>query len=108
MLLRHGVRSCLDYQKTEDIAKARAVSNPEQSPHLSFVDMGSHGYAVVRASSTAFETEFVCIPRPLERATNDDGGPLLYRARHRANARRSGEVPRLEQEIVEGGPRFSI
>jgi len=60
------------------------------------------------ASSTAFETEFACIPRPLERATTADGGPLLYRVRHRANAWRSGEAPRLEQEIVEGDPRFSI
>ena len=33
-----------------DLAKARAVSNPDLSPHLSFVDMGGHGYAVVRAS----------------------------------------------------------
>jgi alkaline phosphatase D len=108
MLLRHGVRSCLEYQKTGDVAKARAASNPELSPHLSFVDMGGHGYAVVKASSTAFETEFVCIPRPLERAAGDDGGPLLYRARHRAKTWRSGEMPRLEQEIVEGDPRFSI
>ena len=79
MLLRHGVRSCLEYQKTGDIAKARSASNPALSPHLSFVDMGGHGYAVVSASSTAFETEFVCIPRPLERAPGDDGGPLAYR-----------------------------
>ena len=49
-------------------AKARAVSNPDLSPHVSFVDMGGHGYAIVTATSNAFETEFVCIPRPLERS----------------------------------------
>ena len=108
MLLRHGVRSCFEYQRTGDIAKARSVSNPDLSPHLSFVDMGGHGYAVVTAASTDFEVEFVCIPRPLERATSEDGGPLLYRARHRASTWRSGEAPRLEQEILEGDPRFSI
>lgn len=108
MLLHHGVRSCFEYQRTGDIAKARSVSNPDVSPHLSFVDMGGHGYAVVTAASTDFEVEFVCIPRPLERATSEDGGPLLYRARHRASTWRSGEVPRLEQEILEGDPRFSI
>ena len=100
--------SCLEYQKSGDIAKARAASNPELSPHLSFVDMGGHGYAIVTASSTIFETEFVCIPRPLERAATPDGGPLVYRVRHRANVWRSGEAPRLEQQVVEGDPRFSI
>ena len=108
LLLRHGVRACLEYQKTGDIAKARAASNPSLSPHLSFVDMGGHGYVVVTASSTVFETEFVCIPRPLERAPGDDGGPLAYRVRHRASLWRSGEAPRLQQEIVEGDPRFSV
>jgi alkaline phosphatase D len=108
MLLHHGVRSCLEYQKSGDIAKARAASNPELSPHLSFVDMGGHGYAVVSVSSTTFVTEFVCIPRPLERAATDDGGPLLYRVRHSTKLWRSGEAPRLEQQIIEGDPRFSI
>ena len=108
MLLRHGVRSCLEYQKTGDVAKARALSNPELSPHLSFVDMGGHGYAVVTASSTTFDTEFVCIPRPLERASTADGGPILYRVRHSTKLWRSGEAPRLQQEVMEGDPRFSI
>jgi alkaline phosphatase D len=108
MLLRHGVRSCLEYQKTGDIVKARSLSNADLSPHLSFVDMGGHGYAVVTASSTAFDTEFVCIPRPLERAATEDGGPLLYRVRHSTKLWRRGEAPKLEQQVVEGDPRFSI
>jgi alkaline phosphatase D len=108
MLLLHGVRSCLEYQQTGDIAKTRAASNPDLSPHLSFVDMGGHGYAVVTASSTTFETEFVCIPRPLERAVTPEGGPLRYRVRHSAQLWRSGEAPRLEQQVLEGDCRFSI
>jgi alkaline phosphatase D len=108
LLLRHGVRSCLEYAKSGDITKARSLSNPDLSPHLSFVDMGGHGYAVVHVSSNALETEFVCIPRPLERSDRADGGPLLYRTRHRANLWRRGEVPKLELQILEGDPRFSI
>ena len=50
LLLRHGVRSCLEYSRSGDIAKARALTNPDLSPHLSFVDMGGHGYAVVRVN----------------------------------------------------------
>ena len=29
--------------------RARACRNPDNAPHLSFVDMGGHGYAIVRA-----------------------------------------------------------
>jgi alkaline phosphatase D len=108
MLLRHGVRSCLEYERSGDLSKARAASNPDLSPHLSFVDMGGHGYAVVQASSNAFETEFVCIPRPLERSERSDGGPTLYRARFHAQLWRAGESPKIRAEVTEGNPRFSI
>ena len=108
MLLRHGVRSCLEYVRSGDFAQARRLSNPELAPHLSFVDMGGHGYTVVRASSGALESEFVCIPRPLERSERADGGALAYRVRHRAPLWRAGEAPRLTQEIIEGRPDFSI
>jgi len=107
MLLRHGVRSCLEYAKTGDLAKARAASNPDLAPHVSFVDMGGHGYAVVRVSSDTLETEFVCIPRPLERNEGADGGPLLYRTRHRVRLWRKDAQPKLDSEILEGDPRFS-
>jgi alkaline phosphatase D len=90
------------------VTKARALSNPELSPHLSFVDMGGHGYAVVRASATAFETEFVAIPRPLERSPTPDGGPLAYRVVHRAALWKPGEHPKLEQRVLEGDPKLSI
>ncbi len=108
MLLRHGVRSCLEYAHSGDIAKARALSNPDLSPHVSFVDMGGHGYSVVRATSGAIETEFVCIPRPLERSEGQDGGSLRYRARFRAPLWEKGTTPRLEMQILEGNPKFSV
>ena len=108
LLLKHGVRSSLEYVKSGDIQKARALSDPHLSPHVSFVDMGGHGYAVVRVSSDTFETEFVCIPRPIERSERADGGPLQYRTRHRAGLWRKGETPRLELQILEGDPRFSF
>lgn len=108
MLLRHGVRSCLEYAQSGDLQKARQLSNPDMSPHLSFVDLGGHGYAVVRATANRLETEFVCVPRPVVRAEQPDGGPILYRVRHTANLWRAGEKPSLEQAILEGNPAFSI
>jgi alkaline phosphatase D len=107
LLLRHGVRTCLEYGKTGDAEKARRLSNPDLAPHLSFIDMGGHGYATVRVASDAIESEFVCIPRPLERAEGADGGPLRYRVVHRAALWTRNERPRLERRIVEGDPGLS-
>jgi len=108
LLAHHGVRSCLEYQRTGDAAKARAVSNPDVAPHLSFLDMGGHGYATVKVSAEYFETEFVCIPRPIERSTREDGGPLRYRVSHRARLWRKGERPKLEQHVLEGDPGLAV
>ena len=108
LLLRHGVRSCLEYVKSGNIENARALSNPDLSPHASFIDMNGHGYSVVRVTGDTFEVEFVCIPRPVDRSERVDGGPLLYRARHSARLWHKGEKPRLETKILEGDARFSV
>jgi alkaline phosphatase D len=108
MLLRHGVRSCLEYAKSGDRAKARALSNPTLAPHLEFLDLGGHGYAKVRLSADEMRTEFVCIPRPVTRSDRPDGGPLRYRVVHVAPLWRPGERPRLRQEVLEGDPGLSI
>ena len=43
MLVRHGVRSCLEYAKSGDVQKARQLSNRDLSPHLSFVTWAAMG-----------------------------------------------------------------
>jgi alkaline phosphatase D len=68
MLVRHGVRSCLEYAKTFDLERARSLSNPDLSPHLKFLDLKNHGYAKVRLSADEMRTEFVCILRPITRS----------------------------------------
>ena len=108
MLLRHGVRSCLEYQSSRDLERARRVSNPALAPHLSFIDWGGHGYAALRVSADAVECEFVCIPRPLERSEGVEGGPLRYRVVHRVPLWHKGERPKLEQRVIEGDPGLSI
>ncbi len=106
--LLHGVRAALALRDTDDPARARAAHNPEVSPHLKFVDWGGHGYATVRASPRELETEFVCIPRPLERNGTEDGGPLRYRVVHRVALWAPGEHPQLQSEVVEGDAGLSI
>lgn len=98
----HGVSAALALKKTGDLQQARAARNPDVAPHLKFGDFGGHGYATVTVSANELVTEFVCIPRPLERSASEDGGPLTYRVRHRAKLWRAGEKPELLQEIVEG------
>lgn len=108
MLLRHGVRACLDYAKHFDLQRARALSNPDLAPHLEFVDLGGHGYAKVRLSADEMRTEFVCIPRPITRAESPDGGPLRYRVVHTAPLWKTGERPRLKVAVLEGDVGLSI
>jgi alkaline phosphatase D len=108
MLLRHGVRSCLEYAKSFDLKRARALSNPQLAPHLEFVDMGGHGYAKVRLTGDKMRTEFVCIPRPISRSASPDGGPIRYRVAHVAKLWGPGERPRLEQQVLEGNVGLSI
>ena len=108
MTLRHGVRASLEYARSRDLAKARALSNPDNAPHLKFVDMGGHGYSTVRVTSKEIETEFVCIPRPIRRNEAEDGGPLRYRVTHRAALWRPGKRPVLEQAVREGDPKLSL
>lgn len=108
MLLRHGVRSCLEYAKSFDLKRALALSNPQLAPHLEFVDLGGHGYAKVRLTGNEMRTEFVCIPRPINRSASPDGGPIRYRVAHVAKLWRPGERPRLEQQVLEGNVELSI
>lgn len=102
MLLKHGVRSCLDYAKNFDLARARALSNPDLAPHLEFVDLGGHGYAKVRLSADEMRTEFVCIPRPVTRSDRPDGGDIRYRVVHTAALWKSGARPQLKTAVLEG------
>jgi alkaline phosphatase D len=108
MTLRHGVRSSFEYAKSFDLAAAMALSNPDLAPHLAFLDAGGHGYATVRLTGEEMRTEFVCIPRPIERSDRPDGGPLRYRVAHTARLWRAGERPRLETVVLEGDVGLSI
>ena len=104
----HGVRAALALRDTDDPAKARAARNPDNAPHLTFTDMGGYGYTTVRASPDELETEFVCIPPPVERSGREDGGPLRYRVIHRVPRWAPGERPKMRPEVVEGDPGLSI
>ncbi|MEO7177291.1 MAG: alkaline phosphatase D family protein [Allosphingosinicella sp.] len=108
LTLKRGVRSALEYARSGDLDAARRATNPDNAPHLEFVDMAGHGYSVVTAAAEAVTTEFVCIPRPIARATSPDGGPIRYRVTHRAKRWRAGEPPKLEQHVIEGDPKLSI
>ena len=110
MLLKHGVCSALEYARSFDLKRARSLSNPDLAPHLEFVDLGGHGYAVVRLTGDEMRTEFVCIPRPITRSEQPDGGPLRYRVVHTAKlwGPRLEKRPKLVQQVIEGDVGLSI
>jgi alkaline phosphatase D len=100
--LLHGVRASFALQRTGDPRQALAARNPDVAPHLSFMDVGGHGYGSVRADSEALEVEFVCVPRPTEASGSADGGPIAYRVSHRVKIWKAGTPPRLERTKLEG------
>jgi len=53
-------------------------------------------------------TEFVCIPRPITRSPEPDGGPLRYRVAHIAKLWKPGERPHLDVQVLEGSVALSI
>ncbi len=108
MLVKHGVRSCLEYAKSFDLQRARSLSNPNLAPHLEFVDLGGHGYAKVQLSAHEMRTEFVCIPRPIARSERPDGGPIRYRVLHTAALWKSGERPQPKTSVLEGDVGLAI
>ncbi|MEQ1490660.1 MAG: hypothetical protein ABL932_08960, partial [Terricaulis sp.] len=107
-MLLHGVRSALTLRDTDSLEQARAASNPDNAPNMKFLDFGGYGYSTVRASPDELETEFVCIPPPLERADTEDGGPLRYRVIHRVARWAPGQRPEMRQEVVEGDVETAI
>jgi alkaline phosphatase D len=104
----HGVKASLKLAATQDVVQARTESNREMSPHLSFVDVGGHGYSVVRVNAVAIEVEFVCIPRPIERSTEENGGPVAYRVVHRVSRWSSGSKPEVLRTGLVGQPLLSL
>jgi len=97
-----GVRSCLELASTHDLERAMAVRNPAVAPGIAFVDTGGHGYVAVTAGPTALRAEFVCLPRPLERAPGDDGGPLAYRITYGVAQWGAAGEPRLMRQDSSG------
>lgn len=100
--LMNGVRASLALSRTNDLHAAAAERNPENAPELAFADVGGHGYAVVKADRGRLDVEFVCIPEPLERNPDANGGPLAYRIAHRVKLWEAGESPHVERTGVEG------
>ena len=101
------IRSALEYARSGDLDKARALSNPELAPPLA----NRRRRARLRdrpPTPDTLETEFVCVPGPIERGPSPDGGPLRYRVSHRARLWKRGERPALEQRVLEGAPDLSI
>ena len=109
LLLHHGVRSCLEYQRTGDLAAARRASNPDLSPHLSFVDMGGHGYADAarRGGRGRVRVRLHPAAARAQRAA-EAGRCAIASPAPRSPLWRKGERPRLEQRVIEGDPETAL
>ena len=109
MLVKHGVRSCLEYAKSFDLERARAVSNPELSPaprvrrYLAGTVMRRFGSPAMRCGPSSSASR-----GPITRSDEPDGGPIRYRVAHTAKLWAPGERPQLVQQVLEGDVGLSI
>jgi alkaline phosphatase D len=108
LLFTHGVAAALAYADTGDLDAALARSNPEVAPHLSLLDMGSHGFATVRISGEELETELTAVHPPLTPVDASEGPPVKYRIVHRTRAWSGGEAPVMEWVLGEGDLPFPV
>jgi alkaline phosphatase D len=99
---RRGVKASLAMQRSQDPAVIAAAANGEVAPNLDLMDCGGHGYVVITAHDSALEAELVCIPRPIQRSSSPDGGPLRYRVSYRTMIWRPGEKPGLLRTASQG------
>lgn len=102
LAMRHGVRACYELHRTGRLDRALAASNPEVAPHLTFADLGGHGFALARATQTDLEVEFVCTPRPNAPCPQSSGPDVVYRVSHRLQAWRPGERPAMRRTAQVG------
>ena len=99
MLLRHGVRSCLEYVKTGDISKAGEQSNPQMSPHLSFLSIrAGTGMQWCASAKMTWRLNLSASSAPSIDTLNRTTAPLNYRVRFRrpcsAKARHRSWIPK--------------
>ncbi len=89
--MKHGVQTALEYVRTGNLERGGSLSNPDPSPYIPSIDVGGHGYSVVRAGKTLSKPSSSCIGRPIAPAADPEGGPLRYRVVHRVSAWAAGE-----------------
>ena len=66
-----------------DAAKARALSNPDLSPHLYSSTWAATATPSCAPAADRIDTEFVCIPRPLERLRHPTAARCATASTHR-------------------------
>lgn len=103
----HGTRASVTAAATGSLEAGLAAANPEQNPHLRYVDTDAYGYGVVRVGPERVRVTFVVVERPLvDRGVQ--GARLRRRVHLEVPAWRPGEGARLDGPVVEGEPPFPL
>ena len=108
MLMRHGVRARLEYAAHRRPGQGARALQPGSRAAPQFVDMGGHGYAVVRADARRLRDRVRLHPAP-DRAQPDAGRRADRLPRRPPRAAVEGRrAAKLEQRVLEGDPKLSI
>jgi phosphodiesterase/alkaline phosphatase D-like protein len=105
-----GTKSGIAWRERRDLfPEGVASGDPDSNSVLLWTRRPPTGEnPALKLNVEVIETEFVCIPRPLEPSDRPDGVALSYRVRFRTGLWESGEAPKLQMQILEGDPKFSL
>jgi alkaline phosphatase D len=103
MTMRHGVRATLVAGGAGTEAAGLAARNPDQNPHLRFLDSRANGYAVFVATPDRLEVEYVTLATVASRSSE-----VERRVRLHTPSWSSGRVlPTVEVGAVTGPALFA-
>ena len=56
-----GTQAAMVAQQTEDLKRAKAVRNPEQNPHLAYLDSDANGYSLATVTGKSIDVRMVAV-----------------------------------------------
>jgi len=108
MTFRHGTRASATLTETGgNLEAAIAQRNPDQNPHLTYVDSNAYGFARLEVTGERAACTFTTIAPPVEQ-TNGAGATVLRRVRHTLPAWTADDEPLLQGPTIEGTPPFPM
>ena len=92
-------------QQNKDQKRAKAIRNPQQNPHLAYIDSNANGYSLATVTGESLDVRMVVVRTPTTDYEPDDAR-TLYTAAFTVPRAERGQQPKLEGPHFEGDKPF--